>query len=250
MSLFAPRIITINIPVDKIGEVIGPKGKVINQIQDDTGAQISIEDDGTIYVGADSGEKAEAARSMINAIANPTMPERGERYLGTVVKITAFGAFVSLLPGQGRPAAHLQAASARRRPRVESVEDVLSVGQKLQVEISDIDDRGKLSLDPRGRGAGRRLSTEPVHRPPRGAVPDQDGAVRRTVLPHGLTVVSERMASSRTFCVGDLRRRRLAAGERGAPRGLALPRARPVQGHASGAPRSRSRPRWSRAAAS
>ena len=100
MSLFAPRIITIKIPVDKIGEVIGPKGKVINQIQDDTGADISIEDDGTIYVGADSGDKAEAARSMINAIANPTMPEKGERYLGTVVKITAFGAFVSLLPGK------------------------------------------------------------------------------------------------------------------------------------------------------
>ena len=100
MSLYAPRIITIKIPVDKIGEVIGPKGKVINQIQDDTGAEISIEDDGTIYVGADSGDKAEAARSMINAIANPTMPEKGERYLGTVVKITAFGAFVSLLPGK------------------------------------------------------------------------------------------------------------------------------------------------------
>ena len=100
MSLYAPRIITIKIPVDKIGEVIGPKGKVINQIQDDTGAEISIEDDGTIYVGADSGDKAEAARAMINAIANPTMPEKGERYLGTVVKITAFGAFVSLLPGK------------------------------------------------------------------------------------------------------------------------------------------------------
>ena len=100
MSLYAPRIITMKIPVDKIGEVIGPKGKVINQIQDDTGADISIEDDGTIYVGADSGDKAEAARAMINAIANPTMPEKGERYLGTVVKITAFGAFVSLLPGK------------------------------------------------------------------------------------------------------------------------------------------------------
>ncbi|GAA3579523.1 polyribonucleotide nucleotidyltransferase [Microlunatus spumicola] len=148
MSLFAPRIITINIPVDKIGEVIGPKGKVINQIQDDTGAQISIEDDGTIYVGADSGEKAEAARSLINAIANPTMPERGERYLGTVVKITAFGAFVSLLPGKDGLLHISKLRPLAGGARVESVEDVLSVGQKLQVEISDIDDRGKLSLIP------------------------------------------------------------------------------------------------------
>jgi polyribonucleotide nucleotidyltransferase len=148
MSLYAPRIITIKIPVDKIGEVIGPKGKVINQIQDDTGAEISIEDDGTIYVGADNGESAEAARAMINAIANPTMPEKGERYLGTVVKIAPFGAFVSLLPGKDG-LLHI----SKLRPlaggnRVESVEDVVSVGQKIQVEISEIDDRGKLSLVP------------------------------------------------------------------------------------------------------
>jgi polyribonucleotide nucleotidyltransferase len=148
MSIYAPRIITMRIPVDKIGEVIGPKGKVINQIQDDTGAEISIEDDGTIYVGADQGDKAEAARAMINAIANPTNPEKGERYLGTVVKITAFGAFVSLLPGKDG-LLHI----SKMRPlaggqRVESVEDVLNVGQKIQVEINEIDDRGKLSLIP------------------------------------------------------------------------------------------------------
>jgi polyribonucleotide nucleotidyltransferase len=148
MSIYAPRIITMKIPVDKIGEVIGPKGKVINQIQDDTGAEITIEDDGTIYVGADSGEKAEAARAQINAIANPTMPEKGERYLGTVVKITAFGAFVSLLPGKDG-LLHI----SKLRPlagggRVDSVEDVVSVGQKIQVEINEVDDRGKLSLIP------------------------------------------------------------------------------------------------------
>jgi polyribonucleotide nucleotidyltransferase len=148
MSIYAPRIITMRIPVDKIGEVIGPKGKVINQIQDDTGAEITIEDDGTIYVGADSGDKAESARAMINAIANPTMPEKGERYLGTVVKITAFGAFVSLLPGKDG-LLHI----SKLRPlagggRVESVEDVVSVGQKIQVEINEVDDRGKLSLIP------------------------------------------------------------------------------------------------------
>jgi polyribonucleotide nucleotidyltransferase len=148
MSLFAPRILTVKIPVDKIGEVIGPKGKVIKQIQEETGANLSVEEDGTIYIGAISGEAAEAARDLVNAIANPTMPEKGERYLGTVVKLTAFGAFISLLPGKDG-LLHI----SKLRPlagggRVENVEDVLSVGQKLQVEISEVDDRGKLSLIP------------------------------------------------------------------------------------------------------
>ena len=148
MSPYAPRIITVKIPVDKIGEVIGPKGKMINQIQDDTGAEITIEDDGTIYIGAADGPAAESARSMINAIANPTMPEKGERYLGTVVKLTSFGAFVSLLPGKDGLLHISKMRALAGGQRVESVEDVVSVGQKLQVEISDIDDRGKLSLVP------------------------------------------------------------------------------------------------------
>ncbi len=148
MSSTAPRIITIKIPVDKIGEVIGPKGKVINQIQDDTGASISIEDDGTIYIGATNGEAADAARSAINGIANPTMPEVGERYLGTVVKTTNFGAFVSLLPGKDGLLHISKLRPLAGGKRVEAVEDVLSVGQKIQVEIGEIDDRGKLSLVP------------------------------------------------------------------------------------------------------
>ena len=148
MAPTAPRIITMRVPVDKIGEVIGPKGKVINQIQDDTGAQISIEDDGTIYVGADNGSAEEAARTMINAIANPQMPEVGERYLGTVVKTTAFGAFVSLLPGKDGLLHISKLRALAGGKRVENVDDVVSVGQKLQVEIGEIDDRGKLSLVP------------------------------------------------------------------------------------------------------
>ncbi len=148
MSLYAPRIITVKIPVDKIGEVIGPKGKVINQIQDDTGANLSIEEDGTIYIGAETSEAAEAARQMVNAIANPTMPERGERYLGTVVKLTTFGAFVSLLPGKDGLLHISKLRDLNKGKRVDNVEDVLSVGQKLQVEISEVDDRGKLSLIP------------------------------------------------------------------------------------------------------
>ncbi len=148
MSPFAPRIVTLRIPVDKIGEVIGPKGKVINQIQDDTAANITIEDDGTIYVGAETGEAAKAAVSAINAIANPHLPEKGERYLGTVVKLTTFGAFVSLLPGKDGLLHISKLRSLAGGKRVENVEDVVSVGQKLQVEISEIDDRGKLSLIP------------------------------------------------------------------------------------------------------
>lgn len=148
MSLHAPRIITVRIPVDKIGEVIGPKGKVINQIQDDTGASLSIEDDGTIYIGATNGEAAEAARAAVNAIANPTMPEVGERYLGTVVKTTNFGAFVSLLPGKDGLLHISKLRALAGGKRVDAVEDVLSVGQKIQVQIGEIDDRGKLSLVP------------------------------------------------------------------------------------------------------
>ncbi|MDR1833841.1 MAG: polyribonucleotide nucleotidyltransferase [Propionibacteriaceae bacterium] len=148
MSPYAPRIITVKIPVDKIGEVIGPKGKVINQIQEDTGANLSIEDDGTVYIGADNGEAAEAARQAVNAIANPTMPEVGERYLGTVVKIMPFGAFVSLLPGKDGLLHITKLRSLAGGKRIENVEDVVSVGQKLQVEIAEIQDRGKISLIP------------------------------------------------------------------------------------------------------
>ena len=148
MSAHAPRIISVRVPVDKIGEVIGPKGKVINQIQDDTGATLSIEDDGTVYIGATNGEAAEAARAAVNAIANPTMPEVGERYLGTVVKTTNFGAFVSLLPGKDGLLHISKLRPLAGGKRVEAVEDVVSVGQKLQVQIAEIDDRGKLSLVP------------------------------------------------------------------------------------------------------
>ncbi len=148
MSKYAPRIITVNIPVDKIGEVIGPKGKIINQIQDETGADISIDDDGTVYIGASNGESAEAARAQINAIANPTMPEIGERYLGTVVKTTNFGAFISLAPGRDGLLHISQLRKLSGGKRVEKVEDVLNIGDKVHVELAEIDPRGKLSLIP------------------------------------------------------------------------------------------------------
>src|SRR5271168_1470323 len=148
MSPYAPRIITIKVPVDKIGEVIGPKGKMINSIQDDTGAEITIEDDGTIYIGATDGPSADAARDVINAIANPHMPEVGERFLGTVVKTTTFGAFVSLLPGKDGLLHITQIRKLHGGRRIENIDDVIHIGDKIQVEIREIDDRGKLSLVP------------------------------------------------------------------------------------------------------
>ncbi|WP_295700547.1 polyribonucleotide nucleotidyltransferase, partial [Lapillicoccus sp.] len=125
MSPYAPRIITVQVPVDKIGEVIGPKGKMINQIQDDTGADISIEDDGTVYIGAVDGPSAEAARAAINAIANPQMPEIGERFMGTVVKTTTFGAFISLLPGKDGLLHISEVRKLVGGKRIDNVDDVL-----------------------------------------------------------------------------------------------------------------------------
>jgi polyribonucleotide nucleotidyltransferase len=143
MSPYAPRVTVVKIPVDKIGAVIGPKGQMINSIQDDTGAEITIEDDGTIYVGAADGPSAAAAVDRINAIANPQMPKVGERFLGTVVKTAAFGAFVSLLPGKD---GLVHISKLGRGKRIGKVEDVVNVGDKLQVEILEIDQRGKISL--------------------------------------------------------------------------------------------------------
>jgi polyribonucleotide nucleotidyltransferase len=169
MSPFAPRIITVKVPVDKIGEVIGPKGKMINSIQEDTGAEITIEDDGTIYIGATDGTSAEAARAAINAIANPHIPEVGERFLGTVVKTTTFGAFISLLPGRDGLLHITQIRKLHGGARIENVDDVVKVGDKMQVEIREVDDRGKLSLVPvevvEREAAGEDLGGHDDHRP-------------------------------------------------------------------------------------
>jgi polyribonucleotide nucleotidyltransferase len=143
MSPYAPRVTAIKVPVDKIGEVIGPKGKMINSITEQTGASISIEDDGTVFVGATDGLSAQAAIDMINAIANPQLPAAGERFLGTVVKTTDFGAFVSLLPGRD---GLVHISKLGRGKRIAKVEDVVNVGDKLRVEIAEIDKRGKISL--------------------------------------------------------------------------------------------------------
>ncbi|AIT61324.1 polyribonucleotide nucleotidyltransferase [Corynebacterium doosanense] len=145
MSTLAPKITSVKIPMSKIGELIGPKGKNINAITEETGANISIEDDGTVYVSATSGESADAAIDKINSIANPQQPKVGERFLGTVVKTVAFGAFISLTPGKDG-LVHISKLGGDER--IEKVEDVVNVGDKIQVEIADIDNRGKISLVP------------------------------------------------------------------------------------------------------
>jgi polyribonucleotide nucleotidyltransferase len=166
LSLKAPRVIMKQIPVDKIGEVIGPKGKRINEIIALTGADIDIEDDGRVFIGSREGEGAEKAVEMIEAIVNPRMPQIGERYEGTVVKTTTFGAFVNILPGRD---GLVHISKLGRGKRISSVEEALNVGDKLMVEIDSIDTdnmgRTKVSLKPVGEGWD----------PPEGGWPREEG---------------------------------------------------------------------------
>ena len=143
----APRIISIQIPVDKIGEVIGPKGKRINEIIALTGADIDIQDDGTVFIGSSGGTGADEAASMINDIANPRPVLVGETYEGTVVKTTTFGAFVNLVPGRD---GLVHISKLGRGKRLSSVEEAVKEGDRLTVVVEDIDAQGKISLKPVG----------------------------------------------------------------------------------------------------
>ena len=146
MSPYAPRIITTTVPVDKIGEVIGPKGKMINQIQEETGAEIAIEDDGTVFISSEGGDGAEKAKQIIDQIANPHVPEAGETYNGKVVKTTSFGAFVNLTPGTDGLLHISQIRNLANGERIDAVEDVLKEGDTVEVVVQGVDDRGKISL--------------------------------------------------------------------------------------------------------
>ena len=146
MSPYAPRIITMSVPVEKIGEVIGPKGKMINQIQEDTGAEITIEDDGTVYIASEGGEAAQKARDIIDSIANPHVPQVGEHFNGKVVKTTSFGAFVNLTPGTDGLLHISQIRNLTDGQRIDAVEDVLKEGDEVEVVVQSVDDRGKISL--------------------------------------------------------------------------------------------------------
>jgi polyribonucleotide nucleotidyltransferase len=146
LSAKAPRVITKQIPVDKIGEVIGPKGKRINEIIAATGADIDIQDDGTVFIGSKEGQGADRAIEMIDEILNPRIPEIGERFRGKVVKTTTFGAFVNILPGTD---GLLHISKLGRGKRVESVEEVVNVGDELDVIVSRVEEGGRrISIDP------------------------------------------------------------------------------------------------------
>jgi len=146
----APKIVSFEIPIDKIGEVIGPKGKVINTIQQETGADIAVSDDGmvgTVSIGSKEGEKVEEARRRIELILDPPTAELGAEYTGRVVNITKFGAFVNVLPGRD---GLLHISKLGRGKRIDRVEDVLDLGDEGTVRVDDIDNSGKLSLSPVG----------------------------------------------------------------------------------------------------
>ena len=157
----APKIEAISIPKDKIGEVIGPKGKMIRELEEETGATIEIEDDGTVRVGASDTASMELARERILAIGFPPEAEVGADYEGEVVNITKFGAFVNILPGRDG-LLHISKMGGGRR--IEQVEDVLSLGDKVQVVVREVDDRGKVSLD---LSEGVELEVKEGVKPPR-----------------------------------------------------------------------------------
>ncbi|MBA3287097.1 MAG: polyribonucleotide nucleotidyltransferase [Acidimicrobiia bacterium] len=146
----APKITTIIIPIDKVGEVIGPKGKVINTIQSETGADISVDDDGAqgiVTIGAVEAWRMEEAKAAILAIVDPPKAELGKVYTGRVVNITKFGAFVNILPGRD---GLVHISKLGRGKRINAVEDVLSLGDVIDVRVEEIDDKGKVSLTPAG----------------------------------------------------------------------------------------------------
>jgi len=183
----APRIITIQIPVDKIGEVIGPKGKKINEIIAMTGADINIEDDGTVFIGSHESTGADEAARMIEEIANPRPVLVGETYEGRVVKTTTFGAFVNLVPGRD---GLVHISKLGKGKRLQSVEEAVREGDAITVLVEDVDQQGKISLKPVGPewevpegqavetgGGDRPRSDRP--RPDRGDRPRGDRQGRR-----------------------------------------------------------------------
>ncbi len=152
----APKIVSMEIPIDKIGEVIGPKGKVINTLQQETGADIAVDDDGmvgTVTIGAKDSTAVEEARRRISLILDPPTAEVGAIYTGKVVNITKFGAFVNVLPGRDGLLHISKLSPLSGGKRVEQAEDVLTLGQSLDVRVDDIDPQGKVSLSLAGAGA-------------------------------------------------------------------------------------------------
>lgn len=171
VAAVAPKIVTIEIPIDKIGEVIGPKGKVINTLQQETGADIAVDDDGvvgTVTIGAKDGRAVEEARRRISLILDPPVAEVGAVYPGRVVNIAKFGAFISIMPGRDGLLHISKMSPLNDGKRIGQVEDVVELGQTLEVKVDDIDPQGKVSLSLAGEYANMAVDEEPrAPRPPR-----------------------------------------------------------------------------------
>jgi polyribonucleotide nucleotidyltransferase len=166
----APKIVSMEIPIDKIGEVIGPKGKVINTLQQETGADIAVDDDGvvgTVTIGAKDGRAVEEARRRIALILDPPTAEVGAIYQGRVVNIAKFGAFISIMPGRDGLLHISKMGPLNDGKRIGQVEDVVELGQALEVRVDDIDPQGKVSLSLAGEFAGADGNSSDSPRPAR-----------------------------------------------------------------------------------
>jgi polyribonucleotide nucleotidyltransferase len=196
----APKIISFEIPMDKIGEVIGPKGKVINTITQETGADVAVSDNGIVgivSIGSKDGSAVAEAKRRIELILDPPTAELGATYTGRVVNVTKFGAFVNILPGRD---GLLHISKLGRGKRVDRVEDVLNLGDEVEVRVDDIDNSGKLSLSllgdddggtDGGEGGGDRPA-RPAREPRRDASPRGDRAESRAAGPDAASGGEER----------------------------------------------------------
>ena len=190
----APKIVSMEIPIDKIGEVIGPKGKVINTLQQETGADIAVDDDGmvgTVTIGAKDGNAVEEARRRISLILDPPTADVGAVYAGKVVNITKFGAFVNVLPGRDGLLHISKLSSLAGGKRINNVEDVLTLGQPIEVRVDDIDPQGKVSLSlasvPEGSGGGGSRAAVAVVTVTAAVVVTVTVGVTVTVVPLGVS---------------------------------------------------------------
>jgi polyribonucleotide nucleotidyltransferase len=173
----APKIVSLEIPIDKIGEVIGPKGKVINTLQQETGADIAVDDDGmvgTVTIGAKDGAAVAEARRRIELILDPPKAEVGAVYTGKVVNITKFGAFVNILPGRD---GLVHISKLGRGKRIDKVEDVVDLGDEIEVHVDDIDPQGKVSLSLVGDAPEATNGDGPASAAPATGGTDDQGAV-------------------------------------------------------------------------
>jgi len=179
----APKIVSMEIPIDKIGEVIGPKGKVINTLQQETGADIAVDDDGmvgTVTIGAKDGNAVEEARRRISLILDPPTADVGAVYPGKVVNITKFGAFVNVLPGRDGLLHISKLSPLAGGKRINNVEDVLTLGQPIEVRVDDIDPQGKVSLSlasvPEGASAPEGNGEAAASAPARSSAPERSSS--------------------------------------------------------------------------